>query len=74
MEHFSQIEKALLQDFFLSAFPNPERRECPADDAIQAFAEGGLPPGNPVLRHISSCSECYREFVHYRMDAKDRPA
>lgn len=58
----------LLNDFLLEAFPNPERKGCPDDDTLQAFAEDRLPPGNPVLSHISSCSECYREYKHYRQD------
>ena len=58
----------LLNDFLLEAFPNPERKGCPDEDTLQAFAEDRLPPGNPVLGHISSCSECYREYRHYRQD------
>ncbi len=58
----------LLNDFLLEAFPNPERKGCPDDDALKAFAEKRTPPGNPILQHISSCSECYREYRHYRQD------
>jgi hypothetical protein len=73
MSYFSEPTKALLEDFFLTQFPNPERNGCPDDLALQAFAEGITPNGTTsVLSHVSSCSECYREYVHYRMDMKDR--
>jgi hypothetical protein len=61
----------LLNDFLLEAFPNPERKGCPDEKTLRAFAEDRLPPGNPVLQHVSSCSECYAEYRHYRQDLKD---
>ena len=61
----------LLDDFFLESFPNPERKGCPDDETLQAFSEDRLPPGNPVLSHVSACSECYREYLHYRQDWKE---
>lgn len=61
----------LLNDFLLEAFPNPERKGCPDDDTVKAFAEDRLPPGSTVLEHIASCSECYREYKHYRQDWKE---
>ncbi len=61
----------LLNDFLLESFPNPERKGCPDEKKLRAFAEDRLPPGDPVLRHISSCSECYAEYRHYRQDWKE---
>jgi len=61
----------LLNDFLLEAFPNPERKGCPDEETLRAFAEDRLPPGNPTLQHVSSCSECYAEYRHYRQDWKD---
>ena len=61
----------LLNDFLLEAFPNPERKGCPDEQTLRAFAEDRLPPGDPILRHISSCSECYAEYRHYRQDWKE---
>ena len=66
--------RELLEDFFLGSFPNPDRIGWPDDDAMQALAENGPVANDPVLRHVSSCSECYREYRHYRQDAKDRKA
>jgi hypothetical protein len=61
----------LLNDFLLESFPNPERKGCPGDETLQAFAEDRLPPGSLVLSHVSTCSECYREYRHYRQDWKE---
>ena len=61
----------LLNNFLLEAFPNPERKGCPDEKTLRAYAEGRLPPENEVLPHISSCSECYREYRHYRQDWKE---
>ena len=61
----------LLNDFLLESFPNPDRNGCPDDETLKAFAEDRLPPGSSVLTHIASCSECYREYRHYRQDWKD---
>ena len=61
----------LLNDFLLEAFPNPERKGCPDEKTLRAFAEDRLPAGNPILEHVGSCSECYAEYRHYRQDWKE---
>ncbi len=70
-EEVWQLNEKPLNDFLLEAFPNPERIGCPDDETLKAYAEDRLPPGSPVLPHVSSCSECYREYLHYRQDWKD---
>ena len=69
MEH-----RELLTQFFLEAFPNPDRVGCPDDDAVQALAQNGPSPNDPVLRHVGSCSECYREYRQYSQDEAERKA
>jgi len=64
----------LLNDFLLEAFPNPERKGCPDEKTLRAFAEDRLPPGDPTLQHVASCSECYAEYRHYWMDWKEAKA
>lgn len=61
----------LLNDFLLEAFPNPERKGCPDDKVLKALAENRLPAGHPALQHVASCSECYAEYRHYRLDWKE---
>jgi hypothetical protein len=69
MEH-----RELLEEFFLEAFPNPERVGCPDEDALEALAENGPVANDPVLRHVASCSECYREYRHLRWDDVEQKA
>ena len=64
------MDKDLLRDFLMEAFPNPERNGCPDFESLQAIAENRL-PFYPVLKHMASCSECYREYYHLRMDHEE---
>jgi hypothetical protein len=57
-----------MNEFLLEAFPNPERKGCPDESVLKALAEGRLPSNDPVGLHIGSCSECYAEYHHYRLD------
>ncbi len=66
--------RELLEEFFLEAFPNPERVGCPDEDAMQALAENGPVANDPVLQHVASCSECYREYGHLRREHSERKA
>src|SRR5438445_2066136 len=58
----------LMKDFLLETFPNPERKGCPDDKTIEALAEDRLPTDHPARLHVGSCSECYAEYRHYRLD------
>ena len=57
-----------MNEFLLEAFPNPERKGCPDESALKALAEGRLPSNDPIGLHVGSCSECYAEYRHYRLD------
>lgn len=58
----------LLKNYLLKAFPNPEREGCPDEETVKALAERRLPLNQPAMLHIASCSECYAEYRHIRMD------
>jgi len=62
------LNQDLMKDFLLETFPNPERKGCPDDKTIQALAEDRLPADDSVRLHVGSCSECYAEYRHYRLD------
>ena len=53
----------LIREYFLEAFPNPNREGCPDEETLMALAEGRLPIDNPVCLHVASCSECFAEFT-----------
>lgn len=60
-----------MNDFLLEAFPNPERKGCPDESTLKALAENRLPLDDPAGLHVGSCSECYAEYRHYRLDWKE---
>jgi hypothetical protein len=60
-----------MKDFLRESFPNPERKGCPDEGILQALAEDRLQPGEEVLLHVGSCSECYREYLHFRKDFEE---
>lgn len=62
----------LIKQFFLEAFPNPERVGCPDEETLMALAEGRLPPGHPALTHVSSCSECFAEYRGCCFELEDK--
>ncbi len=62
------MDSELLNEFLLEAFPNPERIGCPDEGTLKALAEGRLPVSDPSGLHVGSCSECYAEYRHYRLD------
>lgn len=53
----------LIREFFLEAFPNPDREGCPDEETLMALADGRLPIENPACLHVGSCSECFAEFT-----------
>jgi hypothetical protein len=61
----------LIEDFFLEAFPNPQRKGCPGEATIKAFAEDRLPRDDQARLHLASCSECYAEYRHYHQDREE---
>jgi hypothetical protein len=63
-----------MKDFLQETFPNPERKGCPDDKTIEALAEDRLPTDHPARLHVGSCSECYAEYRHYRLDWEESKA
>jgi hypothetical protein len=64
-----------LQEEILKNYPNPEREGCPGSSALEALAS--LPFEQPVeadphWKHVTHCSECYREFLALRANADNR--
>ncbi len=63
--------RAFIKQFLLEANPNPERNGCPTEQTIKALAEDRLQIGAPAGLHLGSCSECFAEYSHYRLDRKE---
>lgn len=63
-----------MREYLLTAFPNPERKGCPDEEAIKALAERRASLSDPAMLHIASCSECYGEYRNYRLDMEEYDA
>jgi hypothetical protein len=70
----SSLNPDLMKDFLRETFPNPERKGCPDDKTLEALAEDRLPAEHPARLHVGSCSECYAEYRHYRLDWEESQA
>ena len=60
-----------MKKYLLTAFPNPERKGCPDSETLQLLAERHLPLSDAGMHHVASCSECYREYLNYRLDMEE---
>ena len=71
---FDRIKRQL-QDTILKDYPNPERKGCPGGLVLRELAARPLDDSleqDPRWRHITHCSECYREFLGFRAELKQR--
>ena len=61
-EMFRLLERAASEDH-----PNPERRGCPPDETLEAFAHNprAFSMTDPIFEHVQNCSPCFR-FVRER--------
>lgn len=64
----------LIEEFFLEAFPNPDRKGCPDEETLMAFADKRLPAEHPARLHVFSCSECFAEYSGYRLKLENAKA
>ncbi len=72
-----QQEQAFLEisaDVLASEFPNPDRIDCPDSSVLQRIASTklSLRDATPWMKHLGSCSECYRDFEKYKEVARRR--
>jgi hypothetical protein len=65
------VNRELMKEFLRKSFPNPERKGCPDEDALQALAEDRIVPDDPTALHVGSCSECYEEYLHLRRELEE---
>ena len=60
-----------MKEYLLTAFPNPERTGCPDEKTLKALAERNLALSDPAMLHVCCCSECYAEYLNYRIDLEE---
>jgi len=62
---YEQLQRRLQQEI-LTKYPNPERKGCPGTTTLRSLAAKPLAESlesDPGWRHVTHCSECYREFL-----------
>jgi hypothetical protein len=72
--HFDRLKKQL-QESIVRDYPNPERRGCPGNAAVEVLARRPLDDsieGEANWQHVTHCSECYQEFLDFRAGMKQR--
>ena len=59
-----------IQTLLASKFDNPDRVGCPSQDFLWKLAKFGATAEmlRPWARHLSSCGECYRDFIKLRSE------
>jgi hypothetical protein len=72
--HFDRLKRQL-QESILREYPNPQRRGCPGNFALQGLALRPLDDsleGDSNWQHVTHCAECYREFLDIRAAMRRR--
>jgi hypothetical protein len=72
-----RTERALLhfaRSYLAEAFPNPERKNCPSDDALQQLACQPVLADESLTKHLSCCSPCFRTYMAHLGEGKSHPA
>ncbi len=64
--------KRVLQEAVLRHYPNPERIGCPGTEVLKQVAREQHPYENSHWEHIQHCSPCYKEFLDFRREFKQR--
>jgi hypothetical protein len=63
------------KSYLSTAFPNPQRIDCPPDSDLQSMAEQPSEAAHTrVSQHLSSCSPCFNRYMEILADLKRRKA
>ena len=58
------------RSYLSDAFPNPERKGCPPDDALRAMALRQYKGDESVSDHLTCCSPCFNAYIAYLDQAR----
>ncbi len=58
------------RSYLSEAFPNPERKGCPPDDALRVLASGPIQRGESVSDHLTCCSPCFNAYMAHLARAR----
>ena len=58
------------RSYLCEAFPNPERRGCPSDRAVELLAIGLPQTDEPISDHLFGCSPCLNAYMTHLNHAR----
>src|SRR5713101_4750893 len=56
--------------YLSEAFPNPERKGCPPDDALRTLASGPIQSDKTISDHLTCCSPCFNAYMAHLAHAR----
>jgi len=56
--------------YLSEAFPNPERKGCPPDDALRTLASGPMQSDESISDHLTCCSPCFNAYMAHLAHAR----
>ena len=62
------------RSYLSEAFPNPERKGCPTDDALRTLARRPTQGNASISDHLTSCSPCFNAYMAHLAHAKAEAA
>jgi hypothetical protein len=58
------------RSYLSEAFPNPERKGCPPDDALRVLASGPIQGDKTASDHLTRCSPCFNAYMAHLAHAR----
>lgn len=58
------------RSYLSEAFPNPDRKGCPPDDALRKLASGPIQSDKTISDHLTCCSPCFNAYVTHLARAR----
>lgn len=58
------------RSYLSEAFPNPERKGCPADHVLRDLARRPSSTDDSIANHLTCCSPCFTKYMAYLQHAK----
>jgi hypothetical protein len=73
-EDFRNEEELLVfaRSYLSDAFPNPERTDCPPDDALRLMAMGLHEGDESISGHLTCCSPCFNAYMGHLAQAREK--
>ncbi len=61
---------AFARSYFLTSFPNPTRKGCPAETALRSQACNPIGTDQALGEHIGLCSPCFNRYMELLAESR----